>query len=97
RNVTGVQTCALPICTGESPKATDTVKVSYRGTLIDGTEFDSSYKRNQPAQFALNQVIPCWTEGVQKMKPGGKSVLVCPSSIAYRSEERRVGKVSVTR
>jgi FKBP-type peptidyl-prolyl cis-trans isomerase FkpA len=69
--------------TGESPKATDQVKVNYRGTLIDGTEFDSSYKRNQPAQFALNGVIPCWTEGVQKMKPGGKSILVCPSEIAY--------------
>jgi FKBP-type peptidyl-prolyl cis-trans isomerase FkpA len=68
---------------GESPKATDQVKVNYRGTLIDGTEFDSSYKRNQPAQFALNGVIPCWTEGVQKMKPGGKSILVCPSEIAY--------------
>jgi FKBP-type peptidyl-prolyl cis-trans isomerase FkpA len=68
---------------GESPKATDQVKVHYRGTLVDGTEFDSSYKRNQPAQFALNGVIPCWTEGVQKMKPGGKSILVCPSAIAY--------------
>jgi FKBP-type peptidyl-prolyl cis-trans isomerase FkpA len=69
--------------TGESPKATDTVKVNYRGTLINGTEFDSSYKRNEPAQLALNGVIPCWTEGVQKMKPGGKATLVCPSSIAY--------------
>jgi len=69
--------------TGESPKATDQVKVHYRGTLVNGTEFDSSYKRNEPAQFALNGVIPCWTEGVQKMKPGGKSLLVCPSEIAY--------------
>ena len=69
--------------TGASPKATDTVKVHYRGTLVDGTEFDSSYKRNEPAQFPLNQVIPCWTEGVQKMKVGGKSQLVCPASIAY--------------
>jgi FKBP-type peptidyl-prolyl cis-trans isomerase FkpA len=50
---------------------------------VDGTEFDSSYKRNEPAQFPLNQVIPCWTEGVQKMKVGGKSRLVCPSRIAY--------------
>jgi FKBP-type peptidyl-prolyl cis-trans isomerase FkpA len=68
---------------GASPKSTDMVKVHYRGTLVDGTEFDSSYKRNEPTQFPLNQVIPCWTEGVQKMKVGGKSQLVCPSSIAY--------------
>jgi len=69
--------------TGASPKASDTVKVNYRGTLVDGTEFDSSYKRNEPISFPLGQVIPCWTEGVQKMKVGGKSQLVCPSSIAY--------------
>ncbi len=69
--------------TGPSPKPTDTVKVHYRGTLVDGTEFDSSYKRNEPAKFPLNGVIPCWTEGVQKMKVGGKATLVCPSSIAY--------------
>jgi FKBP-type peptidyl-prolyl cis-trans isomerase FkpA len=69
--------------TGASPQASDTVKVNYRGTLIDGTEFDSSYKRNQPAQFPLSGVIRCWTEGVQKMKVGGKARLVCPSDIAY--------------
>ena len=69
--------------TGASPKPTDVVKVHYRGTLVNGTEFDSSYKRNEPAQFPLSRVIPCWTEGVQKMKVGGKSQLVCPSSIAY--------------
>jgi FKBP-type peptidyl-prolyl cis-trans isomerase FkpA len=69
--------------TGASPKATDTVKVNYRGTLTNGTEFDSSYKRNQPAEFPLNRVVACWTEGVQKMKVGGKVRLVCPSSIAY--------------
>ncbi|HEY2845012.1 MAG TPA: FKBP-type peptidyl-prolyl cis-trans isomerase [Bryobacteraceae bacterium] len=68
---------------GASPKATDTVKVHYRGTLISGKEFDSSYARNEPAEFPLNMVIPCWTEGVQKMKVGGKARLVCPSSIAY--------------
>jgi FKBP-type peptidyl-prolyl cis-trans isomerase FkpA len=68
---------------GESPKATDTVKVNYRGTLVDGTEFDSSYKRGEPAQFPLNGVIKCWTEGVQKMKVGGKSQLVCPADLAY--------------
>jgi FKBP-type peptidyl-prolyl cis-trans isomerase FkpA len=69
--------------TGASPKATDTVKVNYRGTLVDGTEFDSSYKRNEPATFPLNRVIPCWTEGVQRMKIGGKSKLTCPSNLAY--------------
>ena len=58
--------------TGDSPAATDKVKVHYKGTLIDGTEFDSSYKRNAPAQFPLNGVIKCWTEGVQKMKVGGQ-------------------------
>lgn len=71
--------------TGESPKATDTVKVHYKGTFQDGKEFDSSYKRNEPTEFPLNRVIPCWTEGVQRMKPGGKAKLTCPASIAYGS------------
>ena len=74
--------------TGESPKATDTVRVHYKGTLTDGKEFDSSYKRGQPAEFPLNGVIPCWTEGLQKMKPGGKAKLVCPSNIAYGDSGR---------
>src|SRR5687768_18426531 len=69
--------------TGPSPTANDTVKVHYRGTLVNGTEFDSSYRRNEPAQFPLGGVIPCWTEGVQKMKIGGKARLVCPSGLAY--------------
>lgn len=69
--------------TGASPKATDIVRVNYRGALTDGTEFDSSYKTNEPAVFPLNHVIPCWTEGVQKMKVGGKSKLTCPADIAY--------------
>ena len=69
--------------TGASPKATDTVSVHYHGTLTDGKVFDSSVQRGQPAEFALNQVIPCWTEGVQKMKVGEKAKLVCPSDIAY--------------
>ncbi len=69
--------------TGAAPTATDTVKVNYRGTLIDGKEFDSSYKRNAPLEFKLDGVIKCWTEGVQKMKVGGKAKLVCPSSLAY--------------
>ncbi len=68
---------------GRSPKSAETVRVNYRGTLVDGTEFDNSYKRQKPAEFALNGVIPCWTEGLQKMKAGGKSILVCPASLAY--------------
>ena len=68
---------------GASPTAADSVKVHYRGTFPDGKEFDSSYKRNEPAQFPLGGVIKCWTEGVQKMKVGGKAKLTCPSSIAY--------------
>ncbi len=74
--------------TGALPTATDTVKVHYRGTLTDGTEFDSSYKRNEPASFPLNQVVPCWTEGLQKVKVGGKARLVCPAAIAYGDEGR---------
>ena len=68
---------------GASPAPTDTVSVHYKGTLTDGTEFDSSYKRGTPTEFPLNGVIKCWTEGVGKMKVGGKANLVCPSSIAY--------------
>jgi FKBP-type peptidyl-prolyl cis-trans isomerase FkpA len=68
---------------GASPTATDKVKVHYRGTFPDGKEFDSSYKRNQPIDFPLNAVIPCWTEGVQLMKVGGKAKLTCPPAIAY--------------
>ena len=68
---------------GESPKPTDEVTVNYRGTLIDGTEFDSSYKRGQPATFPLNHVIPGWTEGVGLMKPGAKYTLYVPPQLAY--------------
>jgi FKBP-type peptidyl-prolyl cis-trans isomerase FkpA len=68
---------------GPSPAASDVVRVHYRGTLPDGKEFDSSYGRGQPAEFPLNGVIKCWTEGVQKMKVGGKAKLVCPPGIAY--------------
>jgi FKBP-type peptidyl-prolyl cis-trans isomerase FkpA len=69
--------------TGETPKPTDTVKVHYHGTLRDGSVFDSSVERGTPATFPLNRVVPCWTEGLQKIKVGGKAKLVCPSSIAY--------------
>jgi FKBP-type peptidyl-prolyl cis-trans isomerase len=70
---------------GKKPAATDTVQVNYRGTLIDGTEFDSSYKRNAPISFPLNGVIPGWTEGVQLIKEGGKIELYIPSNLAYGS------------
>ena len=75
--------------TGDSPKATDTVKVHYRGTLLDGKEFDSSYKRGEPTEFPLNRVIPCWTEGVQRMKPGGKDKLTCTPGVAHGTEAVR--------
>ncbi|MEJ8836444.1 FKBP-type peptidyl-prolyl cis-trans isomerase [Ramlibacter sp. AN1133] len=74
---------SLTAGSGASPKATDTVKVHYRGTLTDGKEFDSSYKRGQPASFPLNRVIPCWTEAVQLMRPGGKARVTCPPKTAY--------------
>jgi FKBP-type peptidyl-prolyl cis-trans isomerase FkpA len=74
--------------TGEAPGAKDTVKVKYRGTLVDGTEFDSSAKRQEPASFGLDRVIGCWTEGLQKMKPGGKARLLCPPEIAYGDRGR---------
>lgn len=79
----GSRIATLQAGNGASPKATDTVKVHYRGTLADGKEFDSSYKRGQPASFPLNKVIPCWTEGLQKMQVGGKARLVCPPEQAY--------------
>jgi FKBP-type peptidyl-prolyl cis-trans isomerase FkpA len=69
--------------TGASPTAADSVKANYRGTLIDGTEFDSSYKRGEPIDFPLNGVVKCWGEALQKMKVGGKARLVCPPEIAY--------------
>jgi FKBP-type peptidyl-prolyl cis-trans isomerase FkpA/FKBP-type peptidyl-prolyl cis-trans isomerase FklB len=69
--------------TGASPKATDKVKVHYHGTLTDGTVFDSSVQRREPVTLQLTSVIPCWTEGVQQMKVGGKSRLVCPPQLAY--------------
>jgi len=74
---------------GPSPTADDTVRVHYRGTLVDGKEFDSSHRRGQPAEFPLRRVIACWTEGLQKLKVGGKAKLTCPPRLAYG--EREVG------
>jgi FKBP-type peptidyl-prolyl cis-trans isomerase FkpA len=81
----GIVITTLKDGTGVSPKSSDTVKVHYRGVLNNGKEFDSSYGRGQPATFPLNRVIPCWTEGVQTMKVGGKAKLVCPPNLAYGS------------
>ena len=82
---TGLVYRSLKDGSGASPTAADAVKVHYRGTLTDGTEFDSSIKRGQPAEFPLGRVIKCWTEGVQRMKVGGKAKLTCPAAIAYGS------------
>ena len=85
KTASGIGITTLKAGTGASPKSTDTVKVHYRGTLTNGNEFDSSYKRGQPATFPLNRVIACWTEGVQTMKVGGKTKLLCPPNLAYGS------------
>lgn len=69
--------------TGASPTPADMIRIHYRGTFLDGKEFDSSYKTGAPAEFPLGRLIPCWIEGIQKMKVGGKAQLVCPSDIAY--------------
>ena len=79
----GLQYIVLEEGSGDSPKATDTVSVHYKGSLINGTEFDSSYSRNQPASFPVNGVIPGWTEALQLMKPGAKWKVFLPSDIAY--------------
>jgi FKBP-type peptidyl-prolyl cis-trans isomerase len=83
RSDSGMIFIPLKAGSGDSPKATDTVKVHYEGKLRDGSTFDSSVQRGAPATFPLNRVIPCWTEGLQKMKVGEKAKLVCPSNIAY--------------
>ena len=88
---TGLVYRSLKAGTGASPAASDTVKVHYRGTFPDGKEFDSSYKRGQPIEFPLGGVIKCWTEGVQRIKVGGKAKLTCPPEIAYG--ERGAGGV----
>lgn len=78
----------IAVGTGASPTAADTVRVHYHGTLTNGTVFDSSVDRDEPASFPLNGVIPCWTEAVQRMKVGGKARLVCPSDLAYGDQGR---------
>jgi len=83
KTASGLIYIALKEGTGPSPAATDKVKVNYRGQLTDGKVFDASERHGGPASFPLNGVIPCWTEGVQKMKVGGKARLVCPAAIAY--------------
>jgi FKBP-type peptidyl-prolyl cis-trans isomerase FkpA len=81
----GLVHLVLKAGTGAQPAAADTVRVHYRGSFTDGREFDSSYSRGQPTSFPLNRVIPCWTEGLQLMKVGGRSRLTCPAAIAYGS------------
>ena len=83
RSASGVVFISMTEGTGANPTATSTVRVHYHGTLRDGTVFDSSVDRGEPISFPLNGVIPCWTEGVQKIKVGGKAKLVCPSDTAY--------------
>ncbi|GAB4206729.1 MAG: hypothetical protein Fur0019_10350 [Tibeticola sp.] len=87
----GVKIVHNKVGDGASPKATDVVRVNYRGTLTDGKEFDSSYSRGTPASFPLNRVIPCWTQALQAMKVGGQASLTCPSETAYGA--RGVGGV----
>src|SRR5664279_6120557 len=79
----GLQYTSLIEGTGATPGPTDTVRVNYRGTLLNGREFDSSYRSGGPVEFQLNKVIKCWTEGLQMMKVGGKAELYCPSNLAY--------------
>ena len=85
KTASGILITTLKEGAGARPTANNSVKVHYRGVLDNGNEFDSSYKRSQPATFPLGGVIPCWTEGVQTMKVGGKAKLVCPSELAYGS------------
>ncbi len=82
----GLEYTSLVEGTGATPESTDTVVVNYRGTLLNGREFDSSYKSGRPAEFRLDRVIKCWTEGLQMMKVGGKAERSCPSNLAYGQE-----------
>lgn len=87
----GVRIVHTQVGSGAQPTASNSVKVHYRGTLADGKEFDSSYKRGAPATFPLGRVVPCWTQGLQKIKVGGKATLTCPPATAYG--ERGAGNV----
>ena len=82
----GIEYTSLREGSGATPGPTDTVRVNYRGTLLNGREFDSSYQSGRPVEFQLTNVIKCWTEGLQLMKVGGKAKLVCPSNLAYGDE-----------
>jgi FKBP-type peptidyl-prolyl cis-trans isomerase FkpA/FKBP-type peptidyl-prolyl cis-trans isomerase FklB len=88
RMASGLVSTEIVPGTGATPTATDTVTVHYHGTFTDGSVFDSSAERGEPASFALNQVIPCWTEGLQLMQVGGKNRIICPSEIAYGDQGR---------
>ena len=88
QTASGLVSTEIVVGTGASPTATDVVTVHYHGTFRDGSVFDSSVERGEPSSFALNQVIPCWTEGLQLMAVGGKNRLVCPSDIAYGDQGR---------
>jgi FKBP-type peptidyl-prolyl cis-trans isomerase len=83
KTASGIVIRTITAGTGASPTAEDVVRVHYEGKLIDGTVFDSSIKRNEPAEFPLGSVVPCWTEALQLMKKGGKSQVVCPAALAY--------------
>jgi FKBP-type peptidyl-prolyl cis-trans isomerase len=83
RTASGVVIRTIALGSGESPKATDTVKVHYEGKFVDGTVFDSSVARGEPVEISLTGVVPCWTEALQQMKRGGKAQIVCPSAAAY--------------
>ncbi len=81
--VSGIKIVHTVVGTGSNPLATQSVKVHYRGTLPSGIEFDNSYKEGEPVVFALNKVIRCWTQALQKMKVGGKATISCPANMAY--------------
>jgi len=83
KTASGIVMRTITAGSGASPTAADVVRVHYEGKLIDGTVFDSSIKRNEPAEFQLSGVVPCWTEALQLMKKGGKSQVVCPPALAY--------------
>jgi len=92
RTKSGMEYTSLREGTGPTPRVSDTVVVHYRGTLLNGREFDNSYKRGRPTEFQLDEVIKCWTEGLQMMKVGGKAELDCPANLAY-GEQGSMGSI----